>query len=204
MQVTIQKTARYFITPSAAPRIFAMNDSIKLILILRDPVKRLISDYDHEARYINGSRNGPYITIESTSPLENLAFTSAGDLNIAYDAVIASMYDLHLERWFRYFSREQILVLDGEKFKKDPLSILRQCEDFLGLPNVINESMLVFDKEKQLYCRKDTGCLPDKGYKHKTYPKMLVSKLYQQFTPHMKRTFAMIGQNFERGRASII
>ena len=174
-----------------------MNASIKLIVILRDPVKRIISEYYHQARSVNGSIYGPYITLENTIQLEKLVFTSVGELNIAYESVIVSMYDLQLERWFRYFPREQILVLDGEKFTKDPLSILRQCEDFLGLPNIINESMFVFDDERQLYCRKDTGCLPDKGHNYKTYPKVFVSKLYHKYAPHMRRTFDMIGQKFE-------
>ena len=46
-QLTIEKTPRYFRTAGVAERIKQMNDSIKLILIVRDPVKRMISEYLH-------------------------------------------------------------------------------------------------------------------------------------------------------------
>ena len=174
-----------------------MNDSVKLILILRDPVKRIISDYDNQAHFVNNSRHGPYIYIKNTSLLQKFIFTSAGDLDTAYDPVAESMYDLHIERWFRYFPHEQILILDGENFKEDPLPTLRKCEKFLGLPNIINESMLVFDAARQIFCRKDIGCLDKKRYEHKIYPKNFVSRLYQMYAPHVKRTFVMIRKNFD-------
>lgn len=44
-QITIEKSPAYFVTPDVAERVHAMNASIKLILIIRDPVIRLISDY---------------------------------------------------------------------------------------------------------------------------------------------------------------
>ena len=44
-QITIEKSPAYFITSTVPERIKAMNASIKLILIVRDPVTRLISDY---------------------------------------------------------------------------------------------------------------------------------------------------------------
>lgn len=44
-QYTIEKSPAYFVTSNVPERIKAMNSSIKLILIVRDPVTRLISDY---------------------------------------------------------------------------------------------------------------------------------------------------------------
>lgn len=44
-QITIEKSPAYFVTSTVPERIKAMNASIKLILIVRDPVIRLISDY---------------------------------------------------------------------------------------------------------------------------------------------------------------
>lgn len=43
--ITIEKSPAYFVTATVPERIKAMNASIKLILIIRDPVIRLISDY---------------------------------------------------------------------------------------------------------------------------------------------------------------
>ena len=188
-KVTIEKTPKYFVYHHAAPRIHAMNSSIKLIIIMRDPVKRIISDYDHESRL-------PQFTIENTQPLEQLVFAPSGELNVAYAPVVASMYDLHLERWYRYFPRGQILALDGELFSKNPLPILRKCEDFLGIPNALNETMFIRG-DKGYYCRKDTGCPKYKGVKHKTYAEEFLNKLRRLYAPHVKRTFSLIGQEFD-------
>ena len=203
LQKTIEKTPKYFVHPSAAPRIFVMNDEIRLILILRDPVKRLISDYEHEKRLIKIKRNRS-VFVENILPLEELVLTSTGELNVAYEPVVASMYDLHLERCFRYFAMEQTLILDGEKFKQEPVPILRQCENFLGIRNFINDSMLVFHEEKQLFCRRDTGCISNKGHKNNVYPDKFLQKLHLLFAPHVKRTFDMIGQSFEWKTADFI
>ena len=163
---------------------------------MRDPVKRIISDYDHESRL-------PQFTIENTQPLEQLVFTPSGELNVAYAPVVASMYDLHLERWYRYFSREQILVLDGEKFSKDPLPILRECEKFLGIPYIIDETMFV-KGDKGYYCSKENGCPKGKGVNHKTYTEAFLNKLRRFYAPHVKRTFSLIGQEFDWETASYI
>ena len=47
-QITIEKTPTYFTTPESAGRINKFNSSIKLILIVKDPTKRIISEYAHQ------------------------------------------------------------------------------------------------------------------------------------------------------------
>ena len=46
-QITIEKSPTYFLDPLTPKRIREFNRDIKLIVILRDPVTRLISDYTH-------------------------------------------------------------------------------------------------------------------------------------------------------------
>ncbi|XP_028894288.2 uncharacterized protein LOC105209397 [Zeugodacus cucurbitae] len=44
-QITIEKSPSYFVSPEVPERVRAMNASIKLLLIVREPVTRAISDY---------------------------------------------------------------------------------------------------------------------------------------------------------------
>mgnify|MGYP000024606353 CR=1 FL=1 len=44
-QITIEKTPKYFIDPNVPQRIQKMNPEMKLILIVRNPIDRVISDY---------------------------------------------------------------------------------------------------------------------------------------------------------------
>ena len=55
-QITMEKTPAYFFTPGVPERIKQMNESIKLILIVRDPVKRMISEYLHFDVRARGSK----------------------------------------------------------------------------------------------------------------------------------------------------
>lgn len=44
-QIVIEKTPRYFVTVDTPARVHAMSQDIKLIVVVRDPVTRAISDY---------------------------------------------------------------------------------------------------------------------------------------------------------------
>ena len=44
-QICLEKSPSYFVTPEVPERIHGMNSSIKLLLIVREPVTRVISDY---------------------------------------------------------------------------------------------------------------------------------------------------------------
>ena len=44
-QIVMEKTPRYFVTAEAPERVHAMSRGVKLIVVVRDPVTRAISDY---------------------------------------------------------------------------------------------------------------------------------------------------------------
>lgn len=93
-QITIEKSPAYFVTDSAPHRIHAMNSSIKLILIVRDPVTRLISDYaqlaENKARRNDGQK---MVSFEQT------VLTADGSVNIYYKPVRTSIYSIYFTRW---------------------------------------------------------------------------------------------------------
>jgi hypothetical protein len=64
-QLTIEKTPGYFIGEDVPERVRAMNRSVKLLLIVRDPVERAISDYAqlHAARLRRGKYHARLHTV---------------------------------------------------------------------------------------------------------------------------------------------
>ncbi|CAL4089593.1 unnamed protein product, partial [Meganyctiphanes norvegica] len=114
-QLTLEKTPRYFITPEVPERIYAMNASIKLILIVRDPAERVVSDYSH----VRASHPNK-LPWNKTFAAEIL--TASGEVNISSLIVVPSLYAVHISRWLNVFQREQIIVVDGDKLITDPLS----------------------------------------------------------------------------------
>lgn len=63
---------------------------------------------------------------------EELAILPNGTVNETYRPLSISMYHLHMHRWLEVFSREQVLVVNGDRLIDDPLSQLRRIENFLG------------------------------------------------------------------------
>ena len=47
--VVVEKTPSYFVTEEVPARVHAMNSSAKIILVVKDPVTRLLSDYSQLA-----------------------------------------------------------------------------------------------------------------------------------------------------------
>ena len=46
-QVAVEKTPKYFVTPGAPAALHKINPNVKLMLMVRDPVVRAISDFAH-------------------------------------------------------------------------------------------------------------------------------------------------------------
>ena len=164
-----------------------MNPAIKLILILRDPVKRLVSDYEYEQRLSS-------LNPERRLKLEELALTN-GSLNISYEPVVASMYDVHVDRWLQLFSRDQLLVLDGDSFIKNPVPVLNQCEDFLRIPRRITRDMFVKD-ERGYYCPAYGKCMDGKGSVHQVYEERFLEQLRTLYAAHNARLVKLLRQAF--------
>ena len=44
-QITIEKTPKYFVDKQVPKRVYDMNPNVKLIVVLRDPVTRAVSEF---------------------------------------------------------------------------------------------------------------------------------------------------------------
>ena len=80
-QITVEKTPKYFVDPKSAYRIVGMNMTIRLILILCDPVRRVVSDYRHEKEFI------PWDTPEKHFSLEELILHPDGRIKADYEPI---------------------------------------------------------------------------------------------------------------------
>lgn len=135
-----------------------MNATIKLLLIVREPVTRAISDYtqlrSHAAtaalpqpsivsKYVQTEAVIVCITYWNSTitmwkiysncrSFEELAVLPNGTVNESYRPLAISMYHLHLHRWLEVFPREQLMIVNGDQLIDDPLSQLKRIETFLG------------------------------------------------------------------------
>ncbi|XP_071965327.1 heparan sulfate glucosamine 3-O-sulfotransferase 5-like [Antedon mediterranea] len=192
-QVTIEKSPAYFITEEAPGRIHQMNASMKLIVIVRDPVLRVISDYTqiHEIKTEQGLTHERF---------EDLVIQN-GEINTSYKAVRISMYSKYIQRWKQYFSGNQILVVDGDALISNPLPELKHVERFLGLHDFISDQNLYLNKTKGFYCMKKedetSKCLSNsKGRKHPDIDQTVIEKLQKFYQPYNEKFYEIVGRTF--------
>ena len=159
-------------------------------------MKRLISDYVHNRSM---RRKEKYHTFEE------MVFTdsSFSKINEDYKPVHVSKYHIHLSRWLNYFLEEQILVLDGEQFAKNPIPSLQTVETFLGVKSHISHDHFVFVSTKGpdgFYCKKYSGkpmCMGShKGRSHPNVTKAVLDRLYEFYKPHNKLFYNIVGRSY--------
>lgn len=192
-QITVEKTPGYFTSALAPGRIHAMNSSIKLLLILRDPTERVISDYTQV--YFNRLENH-----KPVQAIENLLVRN-GALNVRYKAIHRSLYDVHMRNWLLHFPLGQLHIVDGDALIRHPLPELQKVERFLDLPPRIAPSNFYFNHTKGFYCIRSDGrerCLHEsKGRPHPVVNGTVLQQLRSYLQEHNRTFFRMVKRTFD-------
>lgn len=90
-QISMEKTPGYFHTPEVPERLKDTVRDAKLLLIVRDPVKRLISDYNQfKSKNFREGKEYP--------DFEELIFNDEGMVDVSYPPVQRSIYHHHMTR----------------------------------------------------------------------------------------------------------
>ncbi|XP_019740359.1 heparan sulfate glucosamine 3-O-sulfotransferase 3B1a, partial [Hippocampus comes] len=193
-QLTMEKTPSYYITEEVPARIHAMSKDTKLIVVVRDPVTRAVSDYTQTR-----SKKPDIPSFESLT-FKN---TSAGVIDAAWSAVRIGMYAKHLERWLQYFPAEQLLFVSGERLISDPAGEVARVQDFLGLRREVTEKHFHFNPAKGFPCLKRAEsdgkphCLgKTKGRTHPNIDPQVVQRLREFYKPFNSKFYQMTGHDF--------
>ncbi|XP_059752552.1 heparan sulfate glucosamine 3-O-sulfotransferase 6 isoform X2 [Balaenoptera ricei] len=192
-QITMEKTPSYFVTREAPRRIHGMSPATKLIVVVRNPVTRAISDY---AQMLSKTPGLP--------SFGTLAFRRGlGPVDTAWSAVRIGLYAQHLDNWLRYFPLSRFLFVSGERLVSDPAGELGHVQDFLGLKRVVTDKHFYFNATKGFPCLKKAQgsgrprCLgKSKGRPHPRVPEAMVQRLRAFYRPFNRKFYQMTGQDF--------
>lgn len=137
--LSFESTPLYLFNPLAAQRIGKLLPSAKLIVLLRDPLERAISQYFHNSRP-GKERHGdtPLLELlrnEETLLAEIWRKQDFKDPKFIHGSLKArGRYAEQLTRYFDVFPREHILIIQSERFFEFPAETLKTVLDFLELP----------------------------------------------------------------------
>jgi len=135
--LTGEGTPNYLENCHTATRIYREFPDVKLLVILRNPTDRTISQYYHWARIKRENRS---LAEAINADLEKLSKIDDITAEKKYwqqpgNYIGRGLYVEFLQKWMEVFPREQFLILKGEDLYEKPAATMKQVFDFLGLPD---------------------------------------------------------------------
>ncbi len=188
--LTGEASPYYMPHPLAPARVARALPKVKLIMVLRNPIDRAYSQYQHQVRQPGVEplsfeeaidREEERLASEEKKLLENKHFVSFNHRHYSY--LTRGRYIDQIPMWMKFFPKEQILILKSEDLYSNPSATLKETFEFLNVPNV------TLKEQKEEY----------KQYNKATYTKMdpaTKQRLVEYFKPSNARLYELLGRDF--------
>jgi len=183
--ITGEASPYYIIHPHVPRRILKTNPHVKIIILLRNPVDRAYSHYHHGFR--RGAEKSSFQDAIKQEPqriegeLEKM-YDDESYYSYAYQHFTyleRGKYVKQLEKWFKYFNNDQILIIKSESLFEDTNNTMEIIFKFLDLPN-----------EKMEYKIFNLGNATPMDTKFR-------KELSEFFVPYNEELYSNLGRNFE-------
>lgn len=125
---TGEASPTYCFYPAAMRRIFEYDPEMKLIMLLRDPVRRAVSHYWWEVRMTNEKRSIEEALMADDEPTLKLS------RRVMFWYRMWGQYPELLSRTLSYFRPQRLLIVQFEMFKSFPQETMNRVTDFIGTP----------------------------------------------------------------------
>lgn len=129
----------YIFHPLVPERIAASLPKVKLIALLRNPIDRAYSHYQHSVKF--GFEKAPFdealrrerelLPAETAHLRSDPGYRSFAHRHYSY--VSRGLYAEQLERWLRFFTADQLLILKSEELFTEPERTFLRVVRFLEL-----------------------------------------------------------------------
>lgn len=137
--LTGEATPNYIENEEVPGRIFEAFPQMKLIILLRNPIERTVSQYYHWVRLGLEDRSLAEAISEELELLGTDPETSI-DPNYwqqTHKYIWRGIYVAFLRKWMMYFPSENFLILKSEDLYERPQIILKNVLEFLDLPDFV-------------------------------------------------------------------
>ncbi len=144
----------YLFHPQVPERVRALLPGARLVALLRDPVDRAFSQYQHEVALGRESLSFEDALAREDGRTRGEVERMVGDPRYfsrewwTHTYFARGLYAEQLERWYAAFPREQLLVLATEEYAARPAETYAEVLRFLGAPpHALREHPRVFSRE---------------------------------------------------------
>lgn len=185
--ITGEASTTYMSSPTVPNNMFKYFPNAKLIVILRNPVKRAISQYYFrldlqrgvmQRESLENALNLELQLLERESNFSENLYRYINNKSSIF--LIHGLYVYFLEKWMSVFSREQFLILKSEDLGKSSATVMSQVFEFLGFP----------DYQKIQYPLRNRKIYPSQ------IDDALLIRLQKFYQPHNQRLEEFLGQKF--------
>jgi LPS sulfotransferase NodH len=185
--LTLDASPYYLLHPLAPERAARLLPGARLVALLRNPVERALSHYQHEVR--GGRESLPFERaieqeVERLSGEEERLRSDPTYYSFnhhRYSYVRRGRYLEQLRRWVEHYPRSQLLVLQSERLFADPVAATAAVHEFLGVrPHRLEHY---------------------KPFLHGAYdramPAGVRTRLVEYFEPHNRELYEWLGEEFD-------
>ncbi len=182
-QQVFEASPLYIFNPLAPQRIANLVPNIKIIALLRNPTERAISHYFHEKRMGRELLAISAALKKEESRLKPVieAKDYKSEIFIHYSYKSRGLYKKQLERYFKLFSEDQILVIDSEEFFDKPDTCLKRVFEFVE----VDSEFKVPDITPKNVANNKSGVAS-----------YVYDDLDSFFMPHNQKLYEMLGVNY--------
>jgi hypothetical protein len=189
--LTGEASPSYLFYPHAPRRVAKALPQVKLIVMLRNPVSRAYSQYNHAVELGHETltfeeaiqSEEERVAREQKKILEDEYYYSEDYKHRSY--LTKGIYVDQLQSWMGLFPEGQFLILKSEEFYARPAAVFKRVLTFLGVPGTELE---MEQKEYKNY--------NNNVYSAKMEPEMR-KRLVEYFRPHNARLYDFLGIDFD-------
>lgn len=133
-KLSFDATPTYLFLPKVPSQIARLYPNMKFIVILRDPVKRAFSHWNSRSDDSFTEHRSFMYDVRTFEEVVLEEMNNREQVPSAYQYIAKGEYAPQLKNWYKYFPKENILLLDFDDLKNDVKSLLNKVTDFLEIP----------------------------------------------------------------------
>lgn len=175
---------------------------MKIVMVLCDPVKRLVSLYSHINSYKLVDGSDPLPSFHDIIFLENDILKENIHPRPAQPFLDSGKYSEFIQQWMQFFPRNQMVFISGEDLIANPLNEVKKVTSFLSKPDAVTDKNVYYDESRGYYCFRshdDSQWCMDRSSKGRKHPELsteLLTALQTHFKPYNDKLEALIGLKF--------